>query len=97
VVAAAPERLNIRRVTLLLEGRRILLTSARFRVIVTRRQKYGRRSCADWVRQAAAPARLIGGCQPTKPLAAYAPVGDYADPLPTYRRPEAPTAPETTI
>ena len=59
---------------------------AQFRVIVTRRPKYGCRACESAVVQAAAPARLIEGGMPTEALVAHVLVGKYADHLPLYRQ-----------
>ena len=59
---------------------------APFRVIVTRRPKYGCRACESAVVQASAPARLIEGGLPTEVLVAHVLVGKYADHLPLYRQ-----------
>lgn len=59
---------------------------AQFRVIVTRRPKYGCRACESAVVQAPAPARLIEGGLPTEALVAHVLVGKYADHLPLYRQ-----------
>ena len=66
---------------------------ARLRVIVTRRPKYGCRSCektsADktaGVIQAPAPPRLIPGGLPTEALVADVLISKYADHLPLYRQ-----------
>ena len=59
---------------------------AQFRVIVTRRPKYGCRACESAVVQAPAPARLIEGGLPTEALVAHVLVSKYADHLPLYRQ-----------
>jgi transposase len=66
---------------------------AKFRVIVTRRPKYGCRSCektgADemvGIIQAPAPARLVEGGLPTEALVADVVVSKYAWHLPLYRQ-----------
>ena len=58
----------------------------RYQVIVTRRPKYGCRSCSSAVVQAAAPARLIEGGLPTERLVANVLVTKYADHAPLYRQ-----------
>ena len=81
---------------------RLDIIPAQFKVIVTRRPKYGCRACESAVVQAAAPARLIEGgpramgaqnigpvrlCQTaTEALVAHVLVGKYADHLPLYRQ-----------
>jgi transposase len=65
---------------------RLDVTPAQFRVIVTRRPKYGCRACESAVVQAPAPARLIEGGLPTEALVAHVLVGKYADHLPLYRQ-----------
>lgn len=65
---------------------RLDVIPAQFRVIVTRRPKYACRACAEGVRQAAAPARLIEGGLPTEAMVAHVLVGKYADHLPLYRQ-----------
>lgn len=59
---------------------------AQFRVIVTRRPRYGCRACEGSVIQAPAPARLIPGGMPTEATIAHILVGKYADHLPLYRQ-----------
>jgi hypothetical protein len=59
---------------------------AQFRVIVTRRPKFGCRICESAVVQAPAPARLIEGGLPTEAMIAHVLVGKYADHLPLYRQ-----------
>lgn len=65
---------------------RLDVIPAQFRVIVTRRPKYGCRACESAVVQAPAPARLIEGGLPTEALVAHVLVGKYADHLPLYRQ-----------
>lgn len=57
-----------------------------FRVLVTRRPRYGCRSCESAVVQAPAPARIIEGGIPTEALIAQVLVSKYADHLPLYRQ-----------
>jgi transposase len=57
-----------------------------FRVLVTRRPRYGCRSCEGTVVQAAAPARIVEGGIPTEALIAQVLVAKYADHLPLYRQ-----------
>ena len=65
---------------------RLDVIPAQFKVIVTRRPKYGCRACESAVVQAPAPARLIEGGLPTEALVAHVLVGKYADHLPLYRQ-----------
>jgi transposase len=65
---------------------RLEVIPAQFRVIVTRRPRYGCRACESAVVQAQAPARLIEGGLPTEALVAHVLVGKYADHLPLYRQ-----------
>jgi transposase len=65
---------------------RLDVIPAAFRVIVTRRPKYGCRACESAVVQASAPARLIEGGLPTETLVAQVLVSKYADHLPLYRQ-----------
>jgi transposase len=58
----------------------------RYQVIVTRRPKYGCRTCAGAVVQAPAPPRLIEGGLPTERLVAHVLVTKYADHAPLYRQ-----------
>jgi transposase len=67
-------------------GERLDIVPAQFRVIVTRRAKYGCRACESAVVQAPAPARLIEGGLPTETLVAQVLVSKYADHLPLYRQ-----------
>jgi transposase len=65
---------------------RLDLIPAQFRVIVTRRPKYGCRACESAVVQAPAAARLIEGGLPSEALVAHVLVSKYADHLPLYRQ-----------
>ena len=75
---------------------RLDIVPAQFRVIVTRRPKYGCRACESAVVQAPAPARLIDGGLPTEALVAQVLVAQvlvaqvlvakYADHVPLYRQ-----------
>jgi transposase len=65
---------------------RLDVIPAQFRVIVTRRPKYGCRACESAVVQAPAPARLIEGGLPTETLVAHVLVSKYADHVPLYRQ-----------
>jgi len=57
-----------------------------FRVLVTRRPRYGCRSCEGAVVQAPAPARIVEGGIPTEALIAQVLVSKYADHVPLYRQ-----------
>ncbi len=57
-----------------------------FRVLLTRRPRYGCRSCESAVVQAPAPARIIEGGMPTEALIAQVLVAKYGDHLPLYRQ-----------
>lgn len=65
---------------------RLDMIPAQFKVIVTRRPKYGCRACESAVVQAPAPARVIEGGLPTEAMIAHVLVGKYADHLPLYRQ-----------
>jgi transposase len=65
---------------------RLDVIPAQFKVIVTRRPRYGCRACESAVVQASAPARLIEGGLPTEAVVAHVLVGKYADHLPLYRQ-----------
>ncbi len=65
---------------------RLDVIPAQFRVIVTRRPRYGCRACETGVVQAPAPARLIPGGMPTEATIAHVLVAKYADHLPLYRQ-----------
>lgn len=56
------------------------------RVLVTRRPRYGCRSCESAVVQAPAPAGIVEGGIPTEALIAQVLVSKYADHLPLYRQ-----------
>src|SRR5262249_49107240 len=66
-------------------SRRLDVTPAKFRVIVTRRPKYVYRN-RDGVLQAPAPVPLIESGLPTEALLAQIAVAKYADGLPLYRQ-----------
>src|ERR1019366_5486573 len=68
------------------KSERLDIVPAQFRVLVTRRPKYGCRRCEDGVVQALAPARLIEGGMPTEATIAQVLVSQYADHLPLYRQ-----------
>ena len=68
------------------KSERLDVIPAQFRVIVTRRPKYGCRRCESAILQAPAPARLIEGGLPTERLLAHVAVSRYADHLPLYRQ-----------
>lgn len=59
---------------------------AQFRVIVTRRPRYGCRTCESAVVQAAAPERPIAGGMATESLLAHVLVSKFGDFLPLYRQ-----------
>jgi len=65
---------------------RLDVVPATFRVLVTRRPRYGCRSCESAVIQAPAPARIVEGGIPTEALIAQVLVSKYADHLPLYRQ-----------
>jgi transposase len=65
---------------------RLDVVPATFRVLVTRRPRYGCRSCESGVVQAPAPARIVEGGIPTEALIAQVLVSKYADHLPLYRQ-----------
>jgi len=65
---------------------RLDVVPAQHRVLVTRRPKYGCRSCAGAVVQAPAPERLIRAGLPTEALVAHVLVSKYAWHLPLYRQ-----------
>jgi len=66
-------------------SRRLDVTPAKFRLIVTRRPKYAYRN-RDGVVQAPAPAHLVESGLPTEALLAHIAVAKYADGLPLYRQ-----------
>lgn len=57
-----------------------------FRVLVTRRPRYGCRTCEAAPVQALAPAHIVEGGLPTEALIAHVLVAKYADHLPLYRQ-----------
>lgn len=57
-----------------------------FRVLVTRRPRYGCRSCESAIVQAPAPPHIVEGGIPTEALIAKVLVAKYADHLPLYRQ-----------
>lgn len=57
-----------------------------FRVLVTRRPRYGCRSCEGAIVQVPAPARIVEGGIPTEALIAQVLVAKYADHMPLYRQ-----------
>ena len=57
-----------------------------FRVLVTRRPRYGCRACEAAPVQAPAPPRIVEGGIPTEALIAHVLVSKYADHLPLYRQ-----------
>lgn len=65
---------------------RLDVVPATFRVLVTRRPRYGCRACESAVVQAPAPARIVEGGIPTEALIAQVLVSKYADHLPLYRQ-----------
>ncbi|BDA82921.1 transposase (plasmid) [Aureimonas sp. SA4125] len=65
---------------------RLDIVPAQFRVLVTRRPRYGCRACEGVVVQAPAPARLIEGGMPTEATVAHVLVSKFADHLPLYRQ-----------
>ena len=65
---------------------RLDIVPAQFRVLVTRRPRYGCRACEGVVVQAPAPNRLIEGGIPTEATVAQVLVSKYADHLPLYRQ-----------
>ena len=65
---------------------RLDVTPAKFRVIVTRRPKYGCTQCKEGVSQAPAPGHLIEAGVPSEALLAHVAVSKYADGLPLYRQ-----------
>jgi transposase len=65
---------------------RLDVVPATFRVLVTRRPRYGCRSCEDAIVQAPAPGRIVEGGIPTEALIAQVLVSKYADHLPLYRQ-----------
>ena len=64
---------------------RLDVIPAQFRVIVTRRPKYGCRGCEGGISQAPAPEHIIQSGLPTEALIAQVLVSKYADHTPLYR------------
>lgn len=64
---------------------RLDVVPASFRILVTRRPRYGCRSCEGAVVQAPAPAQIVEGGIPTEALIAHVLVTKYADHVPLYR------------
>jgi transposase len=67
------------------KSERLDVIPAQHRILVTRRPKYGCRSCAGAVVQAPAPERLIRSGLPTEALVAHVLVSKYAWHLPLYK------------
>ena len=65
---------------------RLDVVPASFRVLVTRRPRYGCRRCEAPPVQAPAPTRIVEGGMPTEALIAHVLVSKYADHLPLYRQ-----------
>lgn len=65
---------------------RLDVTPAKFRVIVTRRPKYGCAQCKEGVSQAPAADHLVEAGVPSEALLAHVAVAKYADGLPLYRQ-----------
>ena len=65
---------------------RLDIVPATFRVLVTRRPRYGCRACESAIVQAPAPPRIVDGGIPTEALVAHVLVAKYADHLPLYRQ-----------
>lgn len=65
---------------------RLDVVPATFRVRVTRRPRYGCRTCEAAPVQAPAPPRIVEGGLPTEALIAHVLVSKYADHLPLYRQ-----------
>lgn len=68
------------------KSERLDVIPAQHRILVTRRPKYGCRTCAGAVVQAPAPERLIRAGLPTEALVAHVLVSKYAWHLPLYRQ-----------
>lgn len=65
---------------------RLDVVPATFRVLVTRRPRYGCRGCKAAPVQAPAPAHIVTGGLPGEALVAHVLVSKYADHLPLYRQ-----------
>jgi transposase len=68
------------------KAERLDVIPAQYRVIVTRRPKYGCRACEGTIVQAPAPEHLIRAGLPTEALVAHVLVSKYAWHLPLYRQ-----------
>jgi transposase len=68
------------------KSERLDVVPAQHRVLVTRRPKYGCRSCREGVSQAPAPPHIIEAGLPTEAMLAHVLVSKYADHLPLYRQ-----------
>ncbi|SOE01850.1 IS66 family transposase [Caenispirillum bisanense] len=67
-------------------SRRLDVVPVQYRILVTRRPRYGCRTCETGVVQAPAPDHVVAGGLPTEALIAQVLVGKYADGLPLYRQ-----------
>jgi transposase len=65
---------------------RLDVVPATLRVLVTRRPRYGCRSCEGTIVQAPAPARIVEGGIPTEAMVAHVVAAKYADHLPLHRQ-----------
>ena len=65
---------------------RLDVVPAAFRVLVTRRPRYGCRTCEAAPVQAPAPPRIVEGGLPTEAMIAHVLVSKYADQFPLYRQ-----------
>jgi len=70
----------------LVAAERLDVVPTTFRVLVTRRPRYGCRSCENAIVYAPATARIVEGGIPTEALIAQVLVSKYADHLPLYRQ-----------
>jgi transposase len=68
------------------KSERLDIVPAQFKVVVTRRPKYGCRTCEGAVVQAPAPDHVVAGGIPSEALVAHVIVSKYADHLPLYRQ-----------
>jgi len=67
-------------------SRRLDIVPVQYRILVTRRPKYGCRSCETGVAQAPAPEHVVEGGLPTEALIAHVVIAKYAEALPLYRQ-----------
>ena len=67
-------------------SRRLDIVPVQYRILVTRRPRYGCRSCETGVVQAPAPEHVVEGGLPTEALVAQVLIAKYADALPLYRQ-----------